>query len=173
MIDPATGWVEICTVPSVRQDLVSHIVELVWLTRYSLSSKAIVDRGNEFWAKFKIMFQTNFGITLTPIIWRNSQANAILERVYQTIVNIIRTFKVQDMVLDDENPWDGILVSTIFTLRAALRTTTKYTPEQLACRRDTVLNTHHKANYQSLRNENRTYLIWKSAGKWRSKRTHV
>ena len=48
MIDPATGWIEICTVPSARADLVSNIVELAWLTRYPLPSKVIVHRGNEF-----------------------------------------------------------------------------------------------------------------------------
>ena len=46
MIDPATGWMEICTVPSARADLVSNIVELAWLTRYPLPSKVILDYGN-------------------------------------------------------------------------------------------------------------------------------
>ena len=53
MIDPATGCIEICTVLSAREDLVSNIVELAWLTRYPLPSKVIVDRGDEFLADFK------------------------------------------------------------------------------------------------------------------------
>ena len=32
MIDPATGWIEICSVPEVRADLVANQVELAWLT---------------------------------------------------------------------------------------------------------------------------------------------
>ena len=51
MIDPATGWVEIRTVPSARADLVANQVELAWLTRYPLPSKVIVDRGKEFFAE--------------------------------------------------------------------------------------------------------------------------
>ena len=51
MIDPAIGWIEICTVPSNRADLVSNIVELAWLTRYQLPSKVIVDCGNEFFLR--------------------------------------------------------------------------------------------------------------------------
>ena len=43
MIDPATGWIELYTVPSARAYLVSNIVEIVWLTRYSLPSNIIVD----------------------------------------------------------------------------------------------------------------------------------
>ena len=36
MIYPATGQIEICSVPEARADLVSNQVELAWLTRYSL-----------------------------------------------------------------------------------------------------------------------------------------
>ena len=80
------------------------------------------------------MIQVDFGITVKPITSRNPQANSILERVHQTIGNIIRTFKVQDMILDDENPWDGILASTMFALRATVHTTTQHTPAQLVFR---------------------------------------
>ena len=44
MIDPATGWIEIRSVPEARVDLVVNLVELVWLTRYPLP-KITVDRG--------------------------------------------------------------------------------------------------------------------------------
>ena len=66
---------------------------------------------------------------LKPITSRNILANSILERVYQTIGNIIRTFKVQNMILDDENPWDGIYTSTIFALHTIVDPTTmQHTP---------------------------------------------
>ena len=118
MIDPAIGWIKIRIVHSARADIVSNILELAWLTRYSLPSKGIVDRGNEFLAEIKILIQLGYGITVKPITSRNS----ILERVYQTIGNIIRTFKVQDMVLDDENTWDRFLASTQFTLHITVHT---------------------------------------------------
>ena len=76
------------------------------------------------------MIQFNYNITVKAITSRNPQANSILERVHQTIGHIIRTFKVQDMVLDDENPWDGILASTMFALRAMVHATTQYVPAQ-------------------------------------------
>ena len=78
MIDPVTGWIEIRTVPSACADLVSNIVELAWLTRYSLPSKVIVDRGNEFLLEFKTMIQANYSITAKPFTSRNPQANSIL-----------------------------------------------------------------------------------------------
>ena len=62
---------------------------------------------------------------------------------------MICTLNVKDMVLDDENPWDGILVSTMLTLRATVRTMTQYTPAQF--RQDSILNTHHEANWEIIK----------------------
>ena len=104
MIDPAKGWIEIRTVPSAREDLVSNIVELAQDTRYQQPSKVIVYCGNEFLVEYKTVIQADYGIGVKPITSRNPQANSILERVHQIIGNIIRTFKVQDVVLNDENP---------------------------------------------------------------------
>ena len=129
MIDQASGWIGIRTVTSALADQVSNIVELAWLTRYQLPSKVIIDRENEFWAELKTMIQANYGIAVKPITSRNPQANSILARTHQTIGYIIRQFKVQDMELDDDNPWDKILVFTMFALRAS-HTTTQYTSTQ-------------------------------------------
>ena len=45
-----------------------------------------------------------------PISKRNPQANAITERVHQTIGNVIRTFQVQELDFE-EDPWAGILTA--------------------------------------------------------------
>ena len=103
MIDPTTGWIEIRNVPSAQADLFAKQVELSWLTRYPLPNKVIVDRGNEFLAEIGEMIINDYGITVKSTTSRNHQANAMLERVYQTISNIPRIFKVQNMVLDDKN----------------------------------------------------------------------
>ena len=151
MIDPATGWIKICTVDSTRADLVANQVELAWLTRYPLPTKVVLDRGKEFLKEFKVMMQDDYGIEVSSITTRNPQANAIIERVHQTIGNIIRTFNVRKMTLDDQNPWDGILASTMFALRATVHTTTQYTPTQLAFGRDSILNVHHEANWNIIK----------------------
>ena len=148
MIDSATGQIEIRTVPSACVDLVSKIVELAWLTRYPLPSKVIVDCKKEFLAKFKTMIQADYGITIKPITSRNPRANSISERIHQTMGKIIRMFKVQDMVLYDENPWDGILASTMVALCATIHTTTQYSQAQLVLGQNSILNTCHEANQQ-------------------------
>ena len=93
MTDLATGWIEICTVPSSCADLVSNKGESTWLTRYPLPRKAAVDRENDYLAEFQTMIQTDCGIEVKSITSRNPQAHSILERVHQTISNIICTSK--------------------------------------------------------------------------------
>ena len=55
MIDTATGWIEICSVPEAGTDLVANQVELSWLTRYTLPHEITVNRGKEFLAELKTM----------------------------------------------------------------------------------------------------------------------
>ena len=137
MINPATS---LSTVPSARADILANQVELAWLTCYPLPN---VDRGNEFLAEFREMIINDYGITVKPITSRKPQANAILERAHQTIGNILRTFKVQNILLDNKNPWDGILASIIFAVRATVHTTTQYTPAQLIFGRNSIINWRH------------------------------
>ena len=94
MIDPATGWIEIRSVPEARTNLVANQVDLAWLTRYPLPNKITVDRGKEFLAEFKIMMENDYGIPCSPISVRHPQANTIVDRVYQTFGNIMRTFTI-------------------------------------------------------------------------------
>ena len=108
-----------------------------------LPNTVIGDRGNEFLTKFRKLIINDYSIMVKPITSRNPQANAILERVHQTIGNILRSFKVQNMILDDKNPWDGILAPTIIALRATVHTITQYTPVPLIFRRVSITNRRH------------------------------
>ena len=149
MIDPATGWIEIHTIPY----LVANQVELAWSTRYPVPNKVIVDRGNTFLAEFREMIINDYGITVKPITPRNPQANAILEKVNQIIGNILLTFKVQNMVLDDKNLWDGIMASTMFTLTATVHIATQYTPAQLIFGHDSIINLRHDVDCEIIRKQ--------------------
>ena len=59
----------------------------------------------------------DYGITKRPITVRNPQANAIIERIHQTLGNIIRTFKLHEDAEATQETWDGILSATMFALR--------------------------------------------------------
>ena len=116
------------SVLEARADLVANQVELVWLTKYPLPNKITVDRGKVFLAEFKIMMANDYGIPCNSISVRYPKANTIVDRVHQTIGNIIHTFKNQQMDLDDENAWEGTLSSTMFAIRSTVHSTTQYSP---------------------------------------------
>ena len=91
----------------------------------------MVDRRKELLAEFKSMIANDYGIPCNSISIKNSQANTIVERVHQTIGNIISTCTIQEMDLDNENPWEGILQSTVFAIQSTVHTSTQHIPSQL------------------------------------------
>ena len=143
MIDPATSWIEIRSVPEAIADLVVNQVVPTWLTRYHLPNKITVDGGKELLAE---MMANDYQIQCNSISIRNPQANTIVERIHQNIGNIILSFIIQQMDLDNENPWEGIFCSTMFAIRSTVHTTTQHAPSQLVFGRHTILNINQEAN---------------------------
>ena len=72
-------------------------------------SKAIMSNGNGIQCKF---FRA-----------RNPQANTIVKWVFRTIGDILCIFKIQEVNLEDNNPSEGILASTMFSIRALVHST--------------------------------------------------
>ena len=83
----------------------------------------VFDRGTKFMAEFAKMCHNDYVLKRKPITTRNPQSNAIIERIHQTIGNIIRTFDVSNIVNND--PGSGILAGTMFSVRATYHTTIK------------------------------------------------
>jgi transposase InsO family protein len=153
MIDPATGWFEIAKYDDKRSISIANLVEQCWLSRYPWPTQVIFDRGSEFIGHdFKQMLTEDYGIKKKPITVRNPQANSIIERVHQTIANLIRTFELEDNYLDNDDPWAGILSATAFAIRSTYHTTLQATPGQLVFGRDMILNIQHIANWSLIKN---------------------
>ena len=66
--------------------------------------------------------KNDYNIKRKVITTQNPQANSIIERVHQTIENILSTFCMHDTVLEKDNPWDRILVEIMFAIRATVHT---------------------------------------------------
>jgi hypothetical protein len=126
MIDPATGWFEMEQISNKTAAEVADICETTWFTRCPLPQRITPDRGTEFMAEIAKMVKNDYGLKLKPFTTRNPQANAIIERVHQTIGNIIRTFNVQSM--DSDDPWTGMLAAAMFAERATNHTTLQASP---------------------------------------------
>ena len=98
------------------------------------------------------MISEDYGIEQRLMMVRNQQANSILERIHQTMGNILRTFSLynkDDLVVID--PWDGIFAPTMFVLRATFHTTLQAMPAQLVFGQDTILNIQHKADWATIK----------------------
>eukprot|EP00957_Ditylum_brightwellii_P157534 11989964-Ditylum_brightwellii.AAC.1 len=109
IIDPATGWFKIKETTTRSSNVLANIIEQTWLTRYPWQQKVILDRGTEFMKDFIMLIQDEYGIKRKPITTRNPQANSIIGRAYQTIGNLLRTFKPGSANLDPKDPWSRIL----------------------------------------------------------------
>jgi len=148
MIDPATGWFEIRELKDKEAITVANLVEQTWLTRYPWPTELVFDRGTEFMGQFAKMIEEDYGIIRQGTTTRNPQANSIIERIHQTLGNILRTFELHNSDLTSESPWDGILSAAMFALRATYHTTLQATPCQLVFGRDAMLNVKFEANWQ-------------------------
>ena len=171
MIDPATGWFEIVTVPNKQADEVSNILEQVWLNRYPYPTQVIMDRGREFKAEVGDMLKNYYGITRKPITTRNPQANSMVERAHKTIANMIRINGIHKKSdLEAYGTWDGLLSSVAKAVRSTVHTTTQATPSQLVFGRDAILNVGFEADWQYIK-ERKQKLIVQNNKRENAKRT--
>ena len=148
MIDPATGWFKMAQIPNKKAAEIADITEKTWFTRYSLQQRIVFDRGSKFMVDFFKMCHNDYGLKRKPVTTRNPQSNAIIERIHQTIGNIIRTFDVSNIVNND--PWSGILATTIFAVRATYHTTLQASPMQLVFFRDAILKIKNVAEWEHI-----------------------
>ena len=148
MIDPATGWFEMAQIPNKTAAEIADVTEKTWFTHYPLPQWIVFDRGTKFMAGFTNMCHNDYGLKRKPITTRNPQSNAIIERIHQTIGNIIRTFDVSNIV--NNNPWSGILAATMFAVCKMYHTTLQAFPMQLVFGQDAILNIKHVADWEHI-----------------------
>ena len=174
MIDPATGWFEMCEYDDKRSITVANIVETQWLSRYPWPTQITLDRGSEFIGQeFKDMIKNDYGIKRKPITVRNPQANAIVERVHQVLGNMVRTFELEDHYLDAKDPWKGIISAVSFAIRSTIHTTTQKTPAQLVFGRDMILNVQHIADWQHIKERKQALINKNNERENRTRHSHV
>ena len=126
MIDPATGWFDMAQIPNKMAAEILYITKKTWFTRYTLPQRIVFDRGTKFMAESAKICQNGYGLKRKPITTRNPHSNAIIKTIHQTIGNIIRTFDVSNIINND--PWSGILATTMFAVRATYHTTLQASP---------------------------------------------
>ena len=92
--------------------------------------------------------KNDYGAKVKPITTRNPQAYAIVERVHQTVGNLIRTFELYDNDgIDDDDPCSGILIAVMAAMHSTYSTTMQAMPTQLVFGRDVIINTKFIADW--------------------------
>ena len=89
MIDPASGWFEMAQIPNKTAAEIADITKKTWFTIYPLPQRIVFDCGTKFMDEIAKMCHNDYGLKRKPITTRNPQSNAIIERIHQTIGNII------------------------------------------------------------------------------------
>ena len=90
MIDPCMNLVEIKSTVTTTAKEALVAVENTWLARYPRPQKIVTDQGPEFSGDFSQMCKDN-GIEHSTSTSRNPQGNSLIERIHQTIGQVLRT----------------------------------------------------------------------------------
>ena len=112
----------------------------------------MLDRGSKFMTTFQEMVKNDYGTERKPMMVRNSQANATIERVHQTLGDMMQTSQIGSRDdFDDLDPWSGILTATAFAMRSMYHTMTHVASVQLVFGKDTPLNVQLEADMSSIK----------------------
>ena len=142
-IDPVTGLVEMVRIDNKTAEHVIRKFEHLWLARYPWPRRCVHDNGGEFIGHEFQMTLEAIGIKDVTTTSYNPTANAICERMHQTVGNILRTVvhstkprntkHAKDMV-------DDALSTAAHAMRSSINTALKASPGALVYSRDMFLN---------------------------------
>lgn len=144
VIDTVSNLVELIRIKKKSSENVAKKYAQAWLTRYPWPERCVLDNGGEFVGpEFQLLLQ-NCQMKDAPTTSRNPTANAICERMHQTVGNVLQTFihssppvltlkKAEDFV-------DEALSIAMHAMWANFHTTIGSSPGALVFNRDMFLN---------------------------------
>ena len=201
MIDPATSWFKIVELPvsqpseldipkgtQGRKGSLTHkqkkepyfdktsatvgsLINRTWFCRYPRSQYIVYDNGSEF----KLHFETlcdSYGLKRKPTSVKNPQANAILERVHQTIMGMLRTAEIDMADTVSESDIADFLTNAAWAVRSTYHTVLKASPGAAIFGRDMLFDIPFIADWNKIgdyrqrqtdrntRRENKTRVDW-------------
>ena len=164
MIDTDTNLPEAVRIRNKTSRHISMLFENTWLSRYPRPVDCIYDRGSEFIGfEFQNTLQ-RYNINPKQITTKNPQANAICERMHQTMANQLRAITRQNPPQDLEQAQmlvDTMLSNTVYALRASINTSLNAAPGSIVFGRDMILNLPFVTDIANIRNR-RQALVDKS-----------
>ena len=80
----------------------------------------------------------------------------MVERVHQTLGNLLRVYELEKYEFPRGDPWSNILASAAWAIRSTVHTTLGTTPGQLIYGRDMLFDLSFKANWKDIADCKRT-----------------
>jgi hypothetical protein len=150
MCDPATGWFEVAEIKDKTAEATAKILDQTWFCRYPRPKRCISDNGNEFLGKeFQELLQS-YGVKSVPTTVRNPQANFV-ERVHQTLGNMLRSHELEDHDFDYQDPWSQILANCAWAIRSTVHTVLNASPAQIVFGRDMLFDLSFTTEYKEIK----------------------
>ena len=139
-----TNLAEITCINNKSSANISKLFENNWLAWYPRPSRCIHDNGGEFTgAAFLHMLRVN-GIKDVTTTVKNPQANALCERLHQSISNTLRTMlhTYSPNNIDQTNDiMDTCFATAAYASKVAIHCTLNMSPGALVFQRNMILNT--------------------------------
>jgi hypothetical protein len=148
--DPATGWFEVAEIKDKTAEATAKILDQTWFCRYPRPKRCISDNGNEFLGKeFQELLQS-YGVKSVPTTVKNPQANFV-ERVHQTLGNMLRSHELEDHDFDYQDPWSQILANCAWAIRSTVHTVLNASPAQIVFGRDMLFDLSFTTEYKEIK----------------------
>jgi len=123
IMDHLTRYPFIMAIPEISsQTIANSLIDNV-ISQYGIPKLLLSDRGSNFTSNLFKSISDILGIKKIETTSFRPQCNGALERLNQTVINIIRTQGADD--------WDKCLPFVAYTIRTASHSTSKFTPAEL------------------------------------------
>ena len=150
MADPVTGWFEISEIADEKAETAARVLDRSWLCRYPRPEETIYDNASNFLGERFQELLDSYGINPVPTTVRNPQANFV-ERVHETLGNMLRTMILENYDFDPADPWTDILSHCAWAIRSTMHMTMGATPAQLVFGRDMLFDLSYAADWDEIK----------------------
>jgi hypothetical protein len=161
VIDTVSNLVELVRIDTKTSAHIARKYAQVWLARYPWPARCVHDNGGEFVGpEFQFLLQS-CKIKDAPTSSKNPQANAICERMHQTVGNVLRTLlhgEPPKNITSAKDFMDEALSIAMHAMRTSVHTTLGSSPGNLAFNRDMFLNIPLIADWHAI-TQKREHLI--------------
>ena len=167
MIDPASGWFEICELPASSYFLadgkvqlnrdsfdkssaqISRLVNKSWLSRYPRPKAVIYDNGSEFKLHFVALCK-EYGVTCKPTTIKNPTANSVLERIHGVFGNMLRTSSLDMAATVTPEDIDDLIINAAWAIRSTHHTVLNVTPGAAIFGRDMLFDIPYIVDWKAI-----------------------